>query len=370
MDGCRCPNRGAQSSFDQEEQVMKAVALRGVGNMELVDVTEPEAGPGELKLRIRHCGVCGSDLHEFQSAVITLMTNRQSPIMGHEFSGEVVAVGTGVEGFTVGDLATVNPQEPCGECLYCKSGRGNLCLSERVLGLGYHTPGAFAEYVSAKASRAVKVAPDAPSDQLALTEPLAVAMHALNQGDLQRGETVFVAGAGPIGALCVAAARRAGAGRVIVSEPAAKRRALAQSLGADEVIDPSQAPAAPRVLELTEGLGVDLAVECVGIAAALDDCAVAARRGGRIVVAGVFEQPTPILLLRTMVFEHHIVGAFAYRHEFAEAAQLIASGQIDVSPVISRIVSLEQVPAIFDELSADRDRYHKVLVSPEVDIGK
>jgi (R,R)-butanediol dehydrogenase/meso-butanediol dehydrogenase/diacetyl reductase len=344
---------------------MKAVALRGVGDMELIDMVEPEPGPGELKLRVRYCGICGSDLHEFQSPVITLMTNRQSPIMGHEFSGEVVAVGRDVDGFAVGDLATVNPQEPCGECLYCKSDQGNLCLSERVLGLGYHHPGAFAEYVSAKASRAVRVDSDAPADQLALTEPLAVAIHALNQGGLQPGETVFVAGAGPIGALTVAAARHFGAGRVIVSEPAAKRRALAQHLGADEVIDPSKAPAAPRVLELTEGLGVDLAVECVGITVALDDCAVATKRGGRIVVAGVFEQPTPIILLRTMAFEHHIIGAFAYREEFPQAADLIASGQIDVSPVISRTVSLAEVPATFAEIASDRDRYHKVLVSPE-----
>jgi (R,R)-butanediol dehydrogenase/meso-butanediol dehydrogenase/diacetyl reductase len=291
------------------------------------------------------------------------MINRQSPIMGHEFSGEVVGVGAGVERFAVGDLATVNPGEPCGECLYCKSDRDNLC--EKNLGLGYHRPGAFAEYVCAKASRAVKIAPDAPVDQVALTEPLAVAVHALNQGEHQPGETVFIAGAGPIGALTVAAARHLGAGRVIVSEPAARRRALAQHLGADEVIDPSASPAAPRVLELTGGVGVDLAVECVGIGAALDDCLAATKRGGRIVVAGVFEQPTPILLLRTMVFEHHIIGAFAYREEFRQAADLIASGEIDVSPVISRTVSLAEVPATFAEIAADRDRYHKVLVSPE-----
>ncbi len=344
---------------------MKAVAFRGVGEMELVDVEELEPGPGELKLRIRYCGICGSDLHEFQSAVITLMNRRQSPIMGHEFSGEVVTVGPGVAGFAIGDLVTANPQEPCGECLYCKSERGNLCLSERLLGLGYHSPGAFAEYVSVRASHAVKVAPDAPADRLALTEPLAVALHALNQGGLQSGETVFVAGAGPIGALVVAAARHLSVGRVIVSELAPKRRALAEQLGADEVIDPSVSPAAPRVLELTGGLGVDLAVECVGIGAALEDCLVATKRGGRAVVAGVFEQPTPILLLRTMVFEHHIIGAFAYRDEFPQAANLIASGQIDVSPVISRTVSLAEVPAIFAELAADRDRYHKVLVSPD-----
>ncbi len=349
---------------------MKAVALRGVGDMELIDMAEPEPGPGELKLRIRYCGICGSDLHEYESVVITLMINRQSPIMGHEFTGEVVAVGAGVEGFAAGDLVVVNPQEPCGECLNCKSGRDNLCLSEQLLGLGYFRPGGFAEYLCTRASRAVKLAPDAALDRVALTEPLAVAVHALNQGGLQRDETVFIAGAGPIGALCVAAARHLGAGRVIVSEPAANRRALAQRLGADEVIDPSKAPAAPHVLELTEGIGADLAVECVGIGAALDDCLAATRRGGRIVVAGVFEQPTPILLLRTMVFEHHIIGAFAYRDEFPQAADLIASGQIDVAPLISRTVSLAEVPATFAELAADRDRYHKVLVSPDADAGQ
>jgi threonine dehydrogenase-like Zn-dependent dehydrogenase len=140
---------------------------------------------------------------------------------------------------------------------------------------------------------------------------------------------------------------------------------LAERLGADEVIDPSTSSASLRVLQLTEGTGVDLAVECAGVAPALDDCVAGTKRGGRIVVASVFEQPYPILLLRTMFFEQQIIGAFAYREEFPQAADLIASGQIDVSPVISRTVSLAEVPATFAEIAADRDRYHKVLVSPD-----
>lgn len=337
--------------------------------MELIDMAEPEPGPGELKLRVRYCGVCGTDLYQFESSLATALINRQSPIMGHEFSGEVVALGPGVEAFAAGDLATVNPLEPCGECLHCRSDRDNLCLYERALGLGFHRPGGFAEYLCARASRAVKLAPDAPADQVALTEPLAVAVHALNQGGLRPGETVFVAGAGPIGALCVAAARHLGVGRVIVSEPAPSRRSLAERLGADEVIDPSTSSASLRVLQLTEGTGVDLAVECAGVAPALDDCLAGTKRGGRIVVASVFEQPYPILLLRTMFFEQQIIGAFAYREEFPQAADLIASGQIDVSPVISRTVSLAEVPATFAEIAADRDRYYKVLVSPEAGLS-
>jgi (R,R)-butanediol dehydrogenase/meso-butanediol dehydrogenase/diacetyl reductase len=342
---------------------MKAVALRGVGDMELTDIPEPEPGPGELKLRVRFCGVCGSDLHEFESNLVSALINRQSPIMGHEFSAEVVGLGPGVDGFSAGDLVVVNPGEACGECDQCKKGRGNLC--ERALGIGYHRPGAYAERLCVKATSAVKLRPDAPSDQAALTEPLAVALHALNQGGLRPDETVFVAGSGPIGALCVVAARHLGAGKVIVSEPAPSRRSLAQRLGADEVIDPAASPASLRLLELTEGVGADLAVECAGVAPALDDCLAGTRRRGRIVVASIFEQPYPILLLRTMYFEHHVIGAFGYGEEFAQAAHLIASGEIDVAPLISRTVGLAELPAAFAELASDRDRYHKVLVSPD-----
>lgn len=331
--------------------------------MELIDAPEPEPGPGDLKLRVRYSGVCGSDLHEFRSELISKAANRQTPILGHEFSANVVALGPGVDGFAIGDLVTVNPNEPCGECRYCRAGTENLCGP--VLGIGYQRPGAYAEYLCAQARRAIKVAPDAPVDCLALTEPLGVAIHALNRGHLQKGESVFIAGAGPIGALCVLMARQRGAGQIIVSEPAANRRALAQRLGADETIDPTATPPSLRVLELSQG-GVDLSVECVGLNPAMDDCVLSTRRGGRIVVAGLFEVPYSLFLLRTMIYEHTIIGAFAYAAEFAEAAHLIAARTVDVSPVISHVVSLADLPAAFAALDADRSAYHKVLVSPDL----
>ena len=343
---------------------MKAVALQGVGRMELVDIPEPEPRSGDLKLRVRYCGVCGSDLHEYRSNLLSMAANRQTPIMGHELSGTVVGLGPETEGFAVGDLVVVNPNEPCGECRFCRAGLDQLCGP--VLGLGYQRVGGYSEYVCAQAKRCIKVAPDAPADRLATTEPLAVAMHALNRGQLQKGETVFIAGAGPIGAFTVLAARHQGAGRIIVSEPAANRRELALRLGADEVIDPKATPPSLRVLELVPG-GADISVECVGLNPPLDDCILSVRRGGRIVVAGVFEVPSQILLLRTMVAEHTIIGAFAYTlAEFTEVVHLIASGAIDVSPVISRTVSLSELPRTFAELDADRNCCHKVLVSPDL----
>ena len=343
---------------------MKAVALQGVGRMELIDVPEPEPGPGDLKLRVRYSGLCGSDLHEFRSELISKAANRKTPILGHEFSANVVALGPGVEGFAIGDLVTVNPNEPCGECRFCREGKENLCGP--VLGIGYQRPGAYAEYLCAQARRTIKVPPDAPADGLAVTEPLGVAIHALNRGQLQKGESVFIAGAGPIGALCVLMARHRGAGQIIVSDPAANRRALAEKLGADETIDPKATPPSLRVLELTQGGGVDLAVECVGLNPPMDDCILSTGRGGRIVVAGLFEMPYSLFLLRTMIYEHTIIGAFAYAGEFTEAAHLIAARTVDVSPVISHVVSLADLPATFAALDADRNRYHKVLVSPDV----
>jgi (R,R)-butanediol dehydrogenase/meso-butanediol dehydrogenase/diacetyl reductase len=327
-------------------------------------VPEPEPEPGEVKLRVRYCGVCGTDLHEFRSDSLTKGWGRQSPIMGHEFSATVVDLGQGVEGLAPGDLVTVNPGEPCGQCHPCKRGDDNLC--QQIRGIGYQRPGAFAEYLCARADRVVRLPPDTPADLVALTEPLAVGLHAVNQGQLQRGETVFIAGAGPIGALCVAAARRRGASRIIVSEPAASRRALAERLGADEVIDPSTSRPAAHVRALTDGEGVDLSVECVGIGAALDDCLTVIRRGGRCVLTGVFEEPYPVRLQRLTVLEHQIIGTFGYREEFAEAADLIASAAIDVTPLISRTVGLSELPAAFAELEADPNRYHKLLVSPDV----
>jgi (R,R)-butanediol dehydrogenase/meso-butanediol dehydrogenase/diacetyl reductase len=344
---------------------MKAVALQAVGKMELVDIPVPEPRPGDLKLRVRYCGVCGSDLHEYRSSFLSMASNRQTPIMGHEFSASVIGLGPDVEGFAVGDLVVVNPNEPCGKCRGCLQGQDHLCVVP-VLALGYQRVGGFAEYVCAKAERSIKVAPDAPADRLATTEPLAVAVHAVRRGQLEKGETVFIAGAGPIGAFTILAARHKGAGRIIVSEPAASRRELAMRLGADEVIDPTATPPSLRVMELVPG-GVDISVECVGLNPPLDDCILSTRRGGRIVVAGVFEMPSQILLLRTMVYEHAIIGAFAYTlAEFTEVAHLIASGAIDVSPVISRTVSLAELPGAFADLDADRNRYHKVLVSPDV----
>jgi (R,R)-butanediol dehydrogenase/meso-butanediol dehydrogenase/diacetyl reductase len=341
---------------------MKVVAFAGPERMEVRDIGEPEAGPGEVVVEVAYCGVCGSDLHEYASQAPSLRAAGMfQPVMGHEFTGIVSAVGLGVDSISLGDPVVVHPGGPCGTCYFCDSGAANLCAEQ--IGTGYRKQGAYAERVVVRSDQALGL-PDASwLDRAALTEPLAVALHSLSRGALQAGETVFVAGGGPIGLLTVLAAKQKAAGRIIVSEPTESRRELALRIGADEAVDPAKV-ASVQVRELTGGLGCDLAVECVGIAATMDDCLASTRRGGRIVVAGAFEQPYSVNLLNLLLLEHSIAGTFGYASEFEEARHLIVSGAVDVSPLISRVVSLHELSSVFVELTTDRGRDQKVLVRP------
>jgi (R,R)-butanediol dehydrogenase/meso-butanediol dehydrogenase/diacetyl reductase len=342
---------------------MKAAAFVAPGKMEVRDFPEPAPAEGEVVVDIAYSGVCGSDIHEYTSHQPSMRgAGVFQPIMGHEFTGVVSVLGPGVTSVAVGDPVVVHPGGSCGDCYYCNSGVSNLC-SEQI-GTGYRKPGGYAERVAVRADQALKL-PDASwLEKAALTEPLGVALRALNRGGLAPGETLFVAGAGPIGLLTLLCARIKRAGRVIVSEPAESRRDLALRLGADDVVDPAYV-ASVQVRELTGGLGVDISVEAVGITPTMNDCLASTRRGGRIVVAGAFDEPFTVNLLYLLIQEQSIIGTFGYADEFREARDLITSGAIDVSPLISAHVGLDDLPATFAGLATDRGNYQKVLLRPK-----
>jgi (R,R)-butanediol dehydrogenase / meso-butanediol dehydrogenase / diacetyl reductase len=341
---------------------VKVVAFTGPGGMELRDVPDPQPAPGEVVVKVSHCGICGSDLHEYAShGPSPRAAGMFQPVMGHEFTGTVAAIGSDVTSLKDGDPVVVHPGGTCGDCYYCNSGISNLCADQQ--GTGYRRSGGYAEYCAVRADQALPL-PDASSlERAALTEPLGVALHAINRGGLQPGETVFIAGGGPIGLLSVIAARRKNAGLIVVSEPAESRRELALKLGADHAVDPA-ASASLQVRDITKGLGSDLSVEAVGIDPTLNDCLASTRRGGRIVVAGAFEQPSSVNLLTLLVQEHSLVGTFGYVDEFAQARDLITCGDVDVTPLISRTVPLADLPATFEHITNNRNDYQKVLVRP------
>lgn len=341
---------------------MQALVVTGARAVALEEVPEPAAGPGQVKLRVRYVGICGSDLHELESDRDRRAFG-MTPIMGHEFSATVVEVGAGVTGLAPGDVVTVNPSQWCGRCDACRAGQTWRCESPSGA-IGYGSAGAYAEFVVANAATCVRAADGARPDLLALSEPFAVALHALRRGRLEPGEPVLITGCGPIGLLCVVAARRLGAGPIVASDPVASRREKAASLGATRAVAPADLGAVLR--EAIGASQVPLAIEASGVAAAMTDCLSSLARGGRVVLAGVNEQPYPLSLFQTLVMEHEIIGSLGYTHdEFREAADLIGAGAVDVAPVVSHRLPLREGPRVFRELLTDRGTYHKVLLSPD-----
>lgn len=341
---------------------MLGVVVTGPREVALASLPEPSPGPGQVKLRVRYAGICGSDLHELESGRDRRAFG-MSAVMGHEFSATVVETGSGVDGLGPGDLVTVNPSQWCGRCDACREGQTWRCASPSGA-IGYGTPGAYAEFVVASAATCVRAAGGARPDLLALTEPFAVALHALRRGRLAHGEPVVVTGCGPIGLLCVLAARHLGAGPIVASDPVASRRDKAAELGATRAVAPQDLASAVRDATGTDQ--VPLAIEASGVASGMSDCLARLARGGRVVVAGVNEEPYPLSLFQTLVMEHEIVGSLGYTHdEFREAADLIGTGAVDIGPVISHRLPLREAPRVFHELVSDRGEYHKVLLTPD-----
>jgi (R,R)-butanediol dehydrogenase/meso-butanediol dehydrogenase/diacetyl reductase len=340
---------------------MKALRWHGRRDLRLDDVPEPSPGPGELKIRVTLAGICGTDLKEYSDGPVLVDAARAPLTLGHEFCGTVAAVGPGVKGFTPGDRVSGVGYRYCGTCHYCKLGRVNLCVEAGFNGLtadgclaGYYVAPAYACYV----------VPDAIPDELAaLVEPLAVGLHAVRQAKVAPGASVAVVGDGAIGLSALLAAKGAGAKGVYLVAKHRGRARLAERLGADAVLCLEDGDPVPEVRALTDGLGADAAVECVGYPDTPQLAVNLARPGGTISVAGVFEQ-TGTLDYRTITFsEKTIVGSSIYVDEGKEVIELLAAGRLDAAPLVSTIVPLERaVEEGFEGLLKDKENLVKVLV--------
>ncbi|MFE4971286.1 zinc-binding dehydrogenase [Kitasatospora sp. NPDC056651] len=319
---------------------MKAARFHGKEDLRIEEVPEPGPGPGQVKLRNAFAGICGSDLHFFfhpESLPFGLdephpLTGATLPqILGHEFSGTVVEVGEGVTDVRVGDRGAVYPLAvSCGECAACHR---VLPFSCRLMGsLGSNVEGGgLAEFSTFDASL-LHVLPEGVDLRLgALVEPMAVGWHAVARSGVEAGGAALVAGAGPIGIGAWFALRARGVERVLVSEPSADRRAIMAGLGA-RVVDPLNEDLAGAVAALTDGRGVDVAVDAAGAGAAVDSALAALVPGGRLVVTALHEQPMRFQPTRLMMAETEIVGAVGYRpEEFDAVIAAMADGVYDTT---------------------------------------
>lgn len=351
---------------------MKAAVWHGRRDVRVEDMPEPPSPPpGQVKVKVVWCGICGTDLHEYLGGPLYIpadaphpLTGAQAPvILGHEMAGEVVEAGSGVMGVKAGDRVALCPIIGCQECQWCKSGLMGLCTNIAFLGSSWHG-GGFSEYVNVYDYMCYELPPEVPYEVGALVEPFAATFRAVKQANVRPGETVAVIGAGPIGLMALQSARMAEAGQVIAFEPVAKRRELALQCGATTVIDPLTQDPVAAIGELTDGAGADVVVECAGIEATGILAGRVARRKGRVVVMGVFERPALLDYTDLVYGEKTFLGSMGGYGVFEEAIQMMAEGKFSGEPLITGRIALDDILTAFDALIKRKEENVKILVSP------
>lgn len=335
---------------------MRAVVTPGIGQtLELRDLPEPEPGPGEVLVRVRACGVCGSDLH------LSDALDAPGLVLGHELMGEIVEVGPGVDADRIGDRVAGFPLVGCGECEPCTSGATSRCASAAQLGL--HRPGGFAEYVTFAAEGAHRI-PDGLDDHTgALVEPLAVACHALDRTVRAPDAPVLVIGGGPVGAAVALWARALGAREVVVSDPVPARRALAERVGATATVDPGRDDVAAEFVRVT-GEAPAAVVECVGVPGMIQHAMDVAAPDACVTVVGVCMGPDELMPLTALFKELTTRYVLYYRvQDFAATIDALARGTLDPHPLVTGTTDLAGLPAAFDALKHPVNEC-KVIVQP------
>ena len=346
---------------------MKALTLTEYNHFEYGDAPKPEAGEGEVLIRVKACGICGSDVHGMDGS-----SGRRIPpiIMGHEASGIIETVGTGVEGWSEGDTVTFDSMVYCDDCPACDKGQVNLCESRQVMGVScpeFKRHGAYAEYVTVPSHILYKIPEGMSFEEAAFAEPISVALHAVNRVPIQKGDTGVVVGAGLIGLLIVQALKRAGCERVIAADLVQSRLDLAKELGATDTFLSSEVDVPAEVLKLTNGKGADVAMEVVGIGKTLGLAIDSVRMGGSVGCVGNIEPMSEFSLQKIVTREISLMGSCASAGEYDDALASIADGSIKVKPLISKIANLKEGNDWFQKLHAGEDCFKVILTPDEVD---
>ncbi len=331
---------------------MREAILEGKRKFVVRDAPEPVLGEGELLIKVQYCGICGSDLHTFIEGV--------NIRHGHEFSGDIVEVGAGVRGWEVGDRVTAESSSSCGECYWCKRGEMGLC--ENFLVTWNQIPGAFATHTKAEYHRLHKLPPEISYEEAVLVEPAAVALHAIRSSNMEAGDVVAVLGLGPIGQLVARLAKVSGAIAVYATEASQSRLELAGG-AVDEVIDVNVADPVARILELTGGRGPDVVFECAGAISTTQQAVALVRKGGTVVIAGVCLHPVETFVSNIILRELTLKGSMLFHSaEFATALRLIRDKRIDVAPLITSVMPLDDINEAFE--MAVRGEGGKILIKP------
>lgn len=342
---------------------MEALIIHAPGDLRVETYETPPLGPGQLQVKVSAGGICGSDLHYFHHGGFGTVRLQEPMVLGHEVAGTITALGEGARGFKTGDRIAISPSRPCGQCRYCQEGLQNHCLDMRYYGSAMRNPhvqGAFRQELVIEAWQAHKLADHVSDEEGAMVEPLSVALHAVRRAGSLMGKRVLVTGCGPIGALVVVAARRAGAREIVATDMGdfALRKAL--QVGADQVINVAEEPQALQAFSADKG-HFDVLFECSGNEKALRGALDALRPRGIIVQVGLGGEMTlPINAIAAKEME--LRGTFRFHEEFAIGVDLLNKGLVDVKPLISASLPYRDAGRAF-KLASDRTQAMKVLLN-------
>jgi L-iditol 2-dehydrogenase len=343
---------------------MKTLLLTDYLKFELAEMPVPEVGPHDVLIRVAACGICGSDIHGYDGG-----SGRRIPplVMGHEAAGVIAQVGESVQSLREGMPVTFDSMISCGQCHYCRRGESNLCDRRQVLGVScgdYRRHGAFAQFVLVPEHIVYALPGSLSMAHAAMVEPVSVAVHAVNITPITLGDTALVVGCGMIGLLVVQTLKLAGCARIIVSDIDEGRMELARQLGASEGLNPEQCNVPAEVVERTGGRGADVAVEAVGATAPIVAAIQSLRKGGALTLVGNIAPQVELPLQSIVTREIRLQGSCASSGEYPRCIELLASGAIDVEPLISARAPLSEGPRWFSRLHAREPGLMKVILEP------
>ncbi|HZS51130.1 MAG TPA: alcohol dehydrogenase catalytic domain-containing protein [Bryobacterales bacterium] len=343
---------------------MLAAELVGVRKLRVAEISNPpDPGPGEVQVRVRAVGICGSDLHCYWEGGIGDTPCIFPMVLGHEPAGEVLRAGAGVTGLEPGMAAALEPAIYCGRCEYCLAGRQNVCERIRFLS-NPGEPGFFREVINLPAANVTPLPRTISMEEAVLHEPLAVALNAMRLADLRPGETAAVFGAGPIGLLTMAAARLCGAGRIYAVDRIPARLELARQVGADCAIDFSAVPPDKAILAETSGRGVDVAFEAAGKAEAINHCLRVARNAGRVVLIGIpAELSVPVEFHGMRRKELALFNVRRQNRNAAAAIWLLVERRLRAGEIVTHTRPLESIAAAFQLLENYDDGVGKAVIT-------
>lgn len=340
---------------------MRAAVFYGKHDLRVEDSPSPEVGPRDVLIRVRACGVCGTDVHIFEgdkgAAEVTPPT-----ILGHEFAGVVERVGSEVTRFVPGDRVCVDPNHPCGCCDPCRDGINHFC--ERMVGYGTTVNGGFAELCSVDEQQVYRLGDHTSFEQGAMCEPVACCLHGIDMCEIVPGSTVAVIGGGMIGLLMMQLARLAGASAVVLLEPVAGKREVAERLGATATIDPLREDVRARIADLGVSQ-LDVVIECVGKPSTIEQAIDIAGHKATVMMFGLTKPDETVTVKPFEVFQKELVITSSFINPYTQrrALALIDSGRLDVSSMVCKVAPLEELGAILSDPSLRAQG--KYLISPE-----